>query len=696
LEANDGFLQIVGYSREDLRSGQVNWQRMTPPEYRALDAQKLEKIRSSGACKPFQKEYLRKDGSRAAVMVGASMVEGSEHYTTAFVLDISEGKARLQEREQADAEIMALNQRLTLRVNELQTLLSVIPIGVGIADDPECKTIRANPQLVRLLGLPSDRVTPLTQLSPTQTHHFKVFQHGQELPQMELPMQYAAANGVEVWDEETDILRGDETVVNLLQSAVPLFNELAQVRGCISTFVDITERKQTEERLRQAVLSLGEQQQQLRTLHRLNNLLNQRLSDLPDLLQVMIQAICEAIPTAQFGFIALHNPVTDLLEWTAKVGEGVEQLERADHGVAARLLSEVFSTGKPLLMQEERVDMSIAPTVPAAIPAAMYGVAIESALAGRLGVLVVGNWQERDGFTGDTRYLLWAFREQAAIAINNGQLIKTLEEREERLAVQNDILLRQNMELERQRQQIQAQNLELVEASQVKSQFLATISHELRTPMNAILGFSRLLLRQSQGTLAPKQINMVERILNNGIHLLNLIDDVLDFSKLEAERLELNLEPLNLVQLTTAIVDELGILADKKQLPLYLLADLTDPHITNDGLRLRQILINLLSNAIKFTEAGSLQVRLRDLEGDRLEITVTDTGIGIAEVDVPHIFEAFRQVNQTMTRKYGGTGLGLAITEWLVQLMQGKITVESRLGVGSTFRVELPRHVRKV
>lgn len=688
-EANDGFLQIVGYTREDLRLGRINCREITSPDYQVLDEQKAQELRISRVCKPFEKEYVRKDGSRVAVMVGAAMLEGSDHYAIAFVLDISESKARLRERQDADAKITTLNQSLTLRVNELQTLLGVIPIGVGIADDPECKHIRANLQLVKLLGLPSDRATALTPLDPIQNSHFKVFQRGQAPPEVELPMQHAVANGIEVWDQEIDVIRDDGTIVNLVESAVPLFDASNQVRGCLSTFVDITERKQTEERLRQAVLSLGEQQQQLRTLHLLNNLLNQRLAYLPDLLHVMVQSICEAIPAAQFGFIALYNSEMDLLEWTAKAGEGVEKLEQAG-SIQARLLSEVFLTGKPLLMQEELEDSS---TV-GAVPASMYGVAIESAQAGRLGVLVVGNWQERDVFTAEIRYLLWAFREQAAIAINNGRLIKALEEREERLAVQNNILSRQNVELERQRQQIQAQNLKLVEASQVKSQFLGTISHELRTPMNAILGFSRLLLRQTQGVLPPKQANMVERILNNGIHLLNLINDVLDFSRLEAERLELKLEPLDLVQLTTVIVAELRLLAHKKQLTIHLVSDLTQPHITNDRLRLRQILVNLLSNAIKFTDAGSVQVRLHELNPDRVEITVTDTGIGIAEANLPHIFEAFRQVNQTITRKHGGTGLGLAITEWLVKLMQGEITVESRLGVGSVFRVELPRQIQ--
>lgn len=247
---------------------------------------------------------------------------------------------------------------------------------------------------------------------------------------------------------------------------------------------------------------------------------------------------------------------------------------------------------------------------------------------------------------------------------------------------------------EEQIRNIQLQNLQLQEAARLKSHFLAIMSHELRSPMNAIIGFSQLLLRQSQDALVKSQKNMVERIFNNGKHLLTLIDDILDFSKLDAGHLQLRLEELNLAELVTATCEELRSLAQQKHLGLQVNVNLQNPKIVNDKTRLRQVLINLLSNAIKFTDFGSVFVEVWELPKDRIAIAVKDTGIGIAEADIEHIFQEFRQVNQSLTRQHGGTGLGLAITDRLVRMMQGTITVESHPGQGSTFCVELPRQVR--
>jgi len=255
-------------------------------------------------------------------------------------------------------------------------------------------------------------------------------------------------------------------------------------------------------------------------------------------------------------------------------------------------------------------------------------------------------------------------------------------------------LIRKNRELERQRQQIQLQNLKLLEASRLKSQFLATLSHELRTPMNAIIGFSQILLRPKFGQLTPQQADMVERILNNGKHLLMLLNEVLDFSKLESGRLELKPEIFDLPKVINAAVWEIRSLAESKKLSLLVHTDLQNTFVFNDPIRVRQILINLLSNAVKFTESGCIWVEVKELCANKVTIVVRDTGIGIAPRDFKHIFEAFRQVDQSITRKYSGTGLGLAIIDSLVQMMGGQIFLESQLGVGSTFSIELPSRIK--
>jgi len=255
----------------------------------------------------------------------------------------------------------------------------------------------------------------------------------------------------------------------------------------------------------------------------------------------------------------------------------------------------------------------------------------------------------------------------------------------------NELLREQNRELERQRQHIQDQNLKLLEAYRVKSEFLATVSHELRTPLNAIMGFSQVLESQSKGPLNEYQQEMVQRIFTNGKNLLALVNDILDLSRLEANRLTLNPITFNLKSLVQTTRSELQPLADEKSLTVAVDVALDDAFIVNDEHRLRQILINLLSNAIKFTDEGRVDLKVTPAASDRVRISISDTGIGIASDDLPHIFELFRQIDQSLRRQRSGTGLGLAIVHSLVAMMGGTITVDSELGHGSTFTLELPR-----
>jgi signal transduction histidine kinase len=261
----------------------------------------------------------------------------------------------------------------------------------------------------------------------------------------------------------------------------------------------------------------------------------------------------------------------------------------------------------------------------------------------------------------------------------------------QRLKESYELLVEQHTALEEQRQQIHQQNLQLTHAAELKSRFLATISHELRTPLNAILGFSQMLLRPSKGKLTEKQTEMVQRIFTNGKNLLEMLNEVLDFSRIEANRLDLKPESFNLEHLITATVEEMRSLAVLKQLTLTTEVHLQNAVVFSDPVRLRQVLVNLLSNAIKFTDTGKVWVEAQEISPDRLLIAVHDTGIGIAPEHVAYIFEAFRQVDQTDSRNYAGTGLGLAITQTLIQMMEGTITVATQPGQGSTFLIEIPR-----
>ncbi|HEY9879709.1 MAG TPA: ATP-binding protein [Leptolyngbyaceae cyanobacterium] len=245
-------------------------------------------------------------------------------------------------------------------------------------------------------------------------------------------------------------------------------------------------------------------------------------------------------------------------------------------------------------------------------------------------------------------------------------------------------------------QEVQRQNLELIEAERLKDSFLATISHEFRTPLSSILGFAHLLMRRAVNQRDQSLIDMTQRIHANGQRLLGLVDSLLDFSRLKSKSLELRLAAFDLTELAIATLEEIRPLAQQKGLDLCLQNSPAVLPIVNDVTRMQQILTNLISNAIKFTEVGSVTLEIWELPEGRVAIIVRDTGIGVDLANQSRIFQEFWQVNQGIARSHEGTGLGLAIVNALVKSMQGTISIDSQPGQGSTFRVELPRRLQPV
>jgi signal transduction histidine kinase len=256
--------------------------------------------------------------------------------------------------------------------------------------------------------------------------------------------------------------------------------------------------------------------------------------------------------------------------------------------------------------------------------------------------------------------------------------------------LRNKQLRARNAELERK---IAERTLQLEEANRHKSEFLANMSHELRTPLNAIIGFSEALNERMFGELNDKQAEYVQDIHSSGRHLLSLINDILDLSKVEAGRMELELSEFDvtaLLESATALIKER---AQRHGIRLVLDADPGPGSFRGDERRLKQVLVNLLSNAVKFTPEGGKITLTGRLSESALELAVSDTGVGIAPEDHGAIFEEFRQVGTDYTRKAEGTGLGLALTRRFVELHGGTIRVESTPGAGSTFTVNIPvRH----
>jgi signal transduction histidine kinase len=279
------------------------------------------------------------------------------------------------------------------------------------------------------------------------------------------------------------------------------------------------------------------------------------------------------------------------------------------------------------------------------------------------GALVL-NRRQAGEFSTSTVNLLRTFASQSILAIQNAQLFQEIEDKSRQLEI----------------------------ASQHKSQFLANMSHELRTPLNAILGYTELLLDGLYGKLGEKAHGVLDRVHTNGKHLLGLINDVLDLAKIEAGQLTLSVSDYAVGVVVQSVLAATESLAKAKGLELRADVAPAMPLGRGDERRLTQVLLNLVGNAIKFTDTGSVTVSAIAREG-RFKLAVRDTGPGIAAADQARIFEEFQQVDNSSTRKKGGTGLGLAISRRIVEMHGGSISVESELGAGATFRIDIPIRV---
>jgi signal transduction histidine kinase len=277
-----------------------------------------------------------------------------------------------------------------------------------------------------------------------------------------------------------------------------------------------------------------------------------------------------------------------------------------------------------------------------------------------IGVIVVRRTEVRPFAESEMR-LLMTFADQAVIAIENVRLFKELE----------------------------VANRELAAASQHKSEFLANMSHELRTPLNAIIGFSEVLSERMFGDLNEKQEEYLKDIYASGTHLLSLINDILDLSKIEAGRMELELTDFHLPTALDSALTLVRERAGRRAIALHTNIDGQLGEIRADERKIRQVVLNLLSNAIKFTpEGGRIDVAAVQRDAS-VEVSVSDTGVGIASEDQEAVFEEFRQVG-TADRKAEGTGLGLTLCRKFIELHGGRIWAKSQVGVGSTFTFTIP------
>ncbi|MCB2203990.1 response regulator [bacterium] len=273
------------------------------------------------------------------------------------------------------------------------------------------------------------------------------------------------------------------------------------------------------------------------------------------------------------------------------------------------------------------------------------------------------------------------------------QLTSELQDKNQELESMAEELQQQSEELQYQNQMLEEQKRELEQANAMKSQFLSNISHELRTPLNAILSLSRVLEQRADSGMSEEEIKYISIVQRNAQELLSLINDLLDLARLESTHIESEISEFNISSLIGDISRNLETLAQDKSIAMHMEFPVEPVDVALDAKNVRLIVQNLLANAFKFTDAGEVRITVEDA-GSEVKISVRDTGIGIAKDDLPHIFQEFRQVDGSTSRRYEGAGLGLSIASKAVKHMRGSIVVDSELGKGSCFTVTLPKKMR--
>jgi signal transduction histidine kinase len=523
------------------------------------------------------------------------------------------------------------------------------------------------PEFVELMArnrLPPDKetVTGQTALERRVIHiHDTAAKPGYRPPPLQVG-EHRTALGVPLLRDETVI-----GVIFLARSRVEPFTEKQII--LVTTFADqaviAIENARLLNELRDRTAELGRSVEELKMLSEVGQAVSSTL-DLRAVLSTVLTASL-GVTWANAGAIFRYSRaerafrLVEAAGWDEALSRTVRELRIAESESA---MGEAIARRAPVQLPD-LAQPSRYPLRDVTIAAGFHSALIVPLISAErtLGAIILMR-QEAGEFPPETVRLLQTLASQSVLAIQNARMFREIADKSEQLVL----------------------------ASQHKSQFLANMSHELRTPLNAILGYAELLVDGIYGVLPERPKGVLERIQNNGRHLLALINDVLDLAKIEAGQLTLTLEDYALAEVVRSVVTATEPLATSKGLKFTAAVQDNMPMGHGDARRISQVLLNLAGNAIKFTEAGEVEIRAAAANG-QFVLSVRDTGPGIADADHERIFGEFQQIDNTNTRNKGGTGLGLAISKRMVEIQGGTISVESALGQGSTFRVVLPVHV---
>ncbi len=457
---------------------------------------------------------------------------------------------------------------------------------------------------------------------------------------------------------------------------------------------EITAREQAATARHEAEEALLRQAHQLGVL---NNLAREvgGLIEVRDISKTVTQKLCEAFGYFNVAIFTVESRQAGqvVLQHMAGAYDGLAPAGEYRQALGQGIIGRVAETGKTLVVNDARRYADFVE---------LEGMRIrsEAAFPLKIGERIVGvlnvDSELYNDFVENDIALLTSVSEQAAMAIERARLFEMIQQElaerrqiEAALKEERALLARR---IEERTAELSAANAELARAARMKDEFLASMSHELRTPLNAVLGLCEALQERVYGLLNEKQLKALSSIEESGRHLLALINDILDISKIEAGKLTLEIAPVAIGSVCQASLRLIQQIAEKKQIKIASTFNHASTTIQADGRRLKQILVNLLSNAVKFTsEGGALGLEVvGDAKRNVMRFTVWDTGIGILPQEMERLFQPFVQLDGSLSRQYPGTGLGLALVHRLVEMHGGGIAVESVPGKGSRFTASLP------
>ena len=603
IDANRKFLEMINYTETDLISGKINWQAITPEEYLERDSDSTVELNQFGITShPYEKEYLRKDGSRFFALIASAMLHEEVSKGVSFVMDITGWK---------ESEFLK-GQLSDIIKNTDEAIISKDLNG-------NIKTWNSGAEKMYGYNLEEVIGKNISMLVPPGERN--------EIPELISRIIL----GETIGNYETRRMRKDGTVIPVSINLSPIRDTSGKITGITKVTHDISRQKEVEEALRES------EQRWITTLSCIGDAViatdaKKRIT--------FINREAENLTGWNYAEV-LRKPVNQFLNI-------IDELTSTpiDYTGISEVRVATFTEQLKLIDKEGKeipVDYTAAP--------------ILTKEGKNLGIVLIF----RDITTR---------KEAEKIMKNyNLQLEETVRSR--------------TAELEFAKERAES-------ADRLKTALLLNMSHELRTPLNSIIGFSGILLKQLAGPLNPEQEKQLEMVLKSGRHLLSLINDILDISKIESGELRPDYSSFDLPDLIREVVHLVETKARNKGLAISIENFYTERSIISDKIRLRQIFINLIFNAVKFTESGEIKIRCWQ-ENDQVKIEVADTGIGIRKEDMDKLFNPFIQLENSLTRKFEGSGLGLSISKKIIDMLHGTISVKSEFGTGSSFTVSLRR-----